>query len=227
MSDPAAPEQEYFHQLEAQFARLRGAAVLLSPADWKVAQDWWQRGIPVDLVVRSMELVLARRAERLTAGGGSRRIHSLRYFGPAVDVAWEELRALTAPGHIAEVEPLDIPARLDALAAALPPDLTRREHWQARLRGLSGAPPEIEAALTALDAEILAGSLADLASGASREIEEAAEKRLAALAKRLPAVEVERAREGLRTRLLRQRLGLPVLSLFAAEAAPPDEPRPS
>jgi len=44
------------------------------------------------------------------------------------------------------------------------------------------------------------------------------EKTLAALKGRLPADELERSRERLTHQVLRQRLGLPVLSLFSPEA---------
>ena len=44
------------------------------------------------------------------------------------------------------------------------------------------------------------------------------EKTLAALKSRLPSDELERSRERLNHQVLRQRLGLPVLSLFSPEA---------
>ena len=210
--------QQYFQALELQFARLRGTAVS-SPSDWKVAESWWQRGIPMDLVVRTMELLLARRAERSAAGAaGRRRINSLRYFAPAVDAAWEELRTLTAPGHIEAETPLDVPARLTALASALPAALPGLSDWQRRITQLGGAPPEVEAGLASIDAEVLAAGLASLTPDARRSIDDLAQSRLTALARRMPEAEVARAREGLRNRLVRQRLGLPVLSLFAIEA---------
>ncbi|MEO8503178.1 MAG: hypothetical protein ABI609_04695 [Acidobacteriota bacterium] len=230
LAPESAPEslpdpQQYFQALELQFARLRGTAVLLSPGDWKIAESWWQRGIPLDLVVRTMESLLARRAERLAAGAaGRRRINSLRYFAPAVDAAWEELRTLTAPGHIEPETPLDVPARLTALASALPPGLSGLSGWQRRITQLSGAPPEIEAGLASIDAEVLAAGLGSLTPDARKSIDDLAQSRLTALAQRMPEAEVTRAREGLRNRLVRQRLALPVLSLFAIEAMASERP---
>jgi hypothetical protein len=49
-------------------------------------------------------------------------------------------------------------------------------------------------------------------------VEAAVEKTLAALKGRLPSDELERSRERLTYQVLRQRLGLPVLSLFSPEA---------
>src|SRR5204863_9551472 len=166
-------ERQYFAALELHFARLRGAAVLLSPGDWAVARTWCERGIPIELVVRTMELLLARRAERDagTHTARSRRVNSLKYFGPAVDAAWEELLALTASGHIGVPEPLDVPARLKALAESLPKDLPRRQQLAAAIAALQGSPPEIEAALTEIDAAILTEAVAALDPEAQKEID--------------------------------------------------------
>src|SRR5262245_5879970 len=111
--------QRYFRAIEAAFVRLRGAPLLLSPADWQVARRWFEEGVPLDLVVRGLEEVFARRRER----GAKGRISSLRYCAPAVEHAWEEVASLTAAGRTAPAEPIDIAARLAALAAALPAEL--------------------------------------------------------------------------------------------------------
>ena len=77
--------------------RLRGAPLLLSPADWQVAPPLApRRG--------------AARPGAARAGGGLRppqgarrqgEDHSLRYCAPAVEAAWAEVRELTAPGRAA------------------------------------------------------------------------------------------------------------------------------
>src|SRR5437763_16109793 len=99
MSEPAsAPEAEdsdhaYFQAIEEIFVELRGAPLLLSPADWQVARRWQREGIPLDLVRSTLEEVFAKRKER----GAKGKISSLRYCAPAVEAAWADLRALTAP----------------------------------------------------------------------------------------------------------------------------------
>ncbi|MFL6197698.1 MAG: hypothetical protein ACJ76J_00840, partial [Thermoanaerobaculia bacterium] len=102
--------------------------------------------------------------------------------------------------------------RLRNLAAAVP------AAFAARVAGLHGDAPSVEAALSALDREMLAASSASLAPELRKEVEAAVEKTLAALKGRLPTDEVERSRERLTHQVLRQRLGLPVLSLFSPEA---------
>ena len=53
----------YFQTLEEAFIRLRGAPLLLSPADWQMAKEWRQRGIPVELIERVLGEVLEERRE--------------------------------------------------------------------------------------------------------------------------------------------------------------------
>ncbi|HVG06201.1 MAG TPA: hypothetical protein VNM67_00695 [Thermoanaerobaculia bacterium] len=203
-----ADDHLYFQAVEEIFVRLRGAPLLLSPADWQVASRWHNEGVPLDLIGRVLEEVFAKRQERGTKG----KINSLRYCAPAVEAAWADLREMTAPGERTPADPLDIASRLRNLAAAVP------AAFAARVAALHGDAPSVEAALSALDREMLAASAESLAADLREEVEAAVEKTLDALKARLPADELERSRERLTYQVLRQRLGLPVLSLFSPEA---------
>lgn len=210
-------DHAYFQAIEEIFVRLRGAPLLLSPADWQVARRWHRDGVPLDLVRRALEEVFAKRKER----GAKGRISSLRYCAPAVEAAWAELRELTAPGERLEAPSFDPSTRLRALAAALPPELTGRTGLAARIVSLQGDPQEIEEALAVLDREMLAAVAGSLEDAARGEVEAAVEKTVAGLRGRLPADELERSRKRLTWQVLRQRLALPVLSLFSPEAETP------
>jgi hypothetical protein len=209
-------DHAYFQAVEEIFVELRGAPLLLSPADWQVARRWHQEGVPLELVRRTLAEVFARRKER----GAKGRISSLRYCGPAVEAAWSEVRELTAPGRRAEAPALEVPPRLAALAASLPPDLPDREALAGRLTALDGDPQQVEDRLASLDREMLDAAAAGLDAGVRAEVEAAVEKTLAALGKRLPAEDLELSRERLARQVLRRRAGLPVLSLFSPEAEP-------
>src|SRR5262249_60194670 len=88
------PPHAYFQAIEEIFVELRGAPLLLSPADWQVARRWHREGVPLDLVRGSLEEVFAKRKER----GAKGKISSLRCCAPAVAAAWAGLRELAAPG---------------------------------------------------------------------------------------------------------------------------------
>lgn len=210
----ADEDHAYFQAVEEIFVRLRGAPLLLSPADWQVARRWHRDGVPLDLVRRALEEVFAKRQER----GAKGKISSLRYCAPAVEAAWAGLRELTAPGERLEAPAFDVSLRLKALAAALPADLAGRDALAARIVALAGDPQSIEEGLAVLDREMLAAVVTSLDGLLRTEVEAAVEKTVAGLRGRLPADELERSRERLTWQVLRQRLALPVLSLFSPEA---------
>src|SRR4051794_11936364 len=215
-SEPTEPDPDhaYFQAVEEIFVELRGAPLLLSPADWQVARRWHQEGVPLDLVRRTLEEGFTKRKE----GGAKGKISSLRYCAPAGEAAWADLKDLTAPGQRAVAPVSEVAPRLAALAAALPRSLAGREGLAARLSRLSGDPQDVEERLAALDREMLDAEESGLDAEERKEIAAAVEKTLALLSGRLPAEEIEASRERLSRQTLRRRLGLPVLSLFSPEA---------
>jgi hypothetical protein len=210
-SPSADTDHAYFQAIEEIFVRLRGAPLLLSPADWQVAARWHQEGVPLDLVRTVLEEVFAKRKER----GAKGKISSLRYCAPAVEAAWEDLREMTVTGERHEAPALDVSARLRNLAAALPDGM---DELAGRIVELNGDAPGVEERLAALDREMLGLAAAGLEADAHAEVEATVEKTLASLKGRLAVEELDRSRERLRHQVLRQRLGLPVLSLFSPEA---------
>jgi len=230
-------DHAYFLAIEDHFVRLRGAPLLLSPADWQVARRWHRQGIPLELVRRALEEVFARRRER----GAKGRISSLRYCAPAVEAAWTEHSELAAPGARVEAEAFDAASRLAALAAALPGGAGRGGRPAAAApglagpRGLAGLRAElaaladsgldaqaIEERLAELDRRTLDGALAALGAEERAALDATLDKAIGAVAGRLAAAEIERARGRLARQVLRERLGLPMLSLFSPEARPPE-----
>jgi hypothetical protein len=223
-------DHAYFLAIEDHFVRLRGAPLLLSPADWQVARRWHRQGIPLELVRRALEEVFARRRER----GAKGRISSLRYCAPAVEAAWTERSELTAPGARVAAEAFDAASRLASLAAALPhvgggravlPDAPALAGLRTELAALAGAgldPQAIEERLAELDRRTLDGALAALAPADRAALDATLDRAIGAVAGRLAAAEIEHARGRLARQVLRERLGLPMLSLFSPEARPPE-----
>jgi hypothetical protein len=205
-----ASDHAYFQAIEEIFVELRGAPLLLSPADWQVARRWHREGVPLELVRSTLEEVFAKRKER----GAKGKISSLRYCAPAVETAWADVRELTAPARRAEAPAFEVSPRLRALAASLP----GREALANQVTDLSGDPQEVEERLAALDRQMLDQAWEGLDGEGRSEVETAVEKTLASLAGRLPLAELASSRERLVRQTLRRKLGLPVLSLFSPEA---------
>jgi hypothetical protein len=215
-ADEPDPDHAYFQAVEEIFVELRGAPLLLSPADYRVARRWHQEGVPLDLVRQTLEEVFAKRKERSAKG----KINSLRYCAPAVEAAWSDLKELTAPGQRAVASAFEVAPRLAALAASLPAALANRDVWAGRVSGLSGAPQEVEDRLASLDRIMLNAAASGLTEEERADLDEAVEKTLAMLRGRLPADELATSRGRLFLQALRRRQGLPVLSLFSPEAEP-------
>ena len=216
MTESASDEANaYFRAIEATFIRLRGSPLLLSPEDWRQADAWRRGGVPLELVLATLEQVFARRAERGAAG----KIQSLRYCAPAVETAWQEVEALTAGGRRRRAQAVDVAARLAALAASLPP---AQAELATKVRALSGPTDEVERALAALDEEMMASALVALGEDERRALEKRTAAALAALSGRIEAEELDEARGRLLRQALRRARGLPVLSLFSSEAAAGD-----
>ncbi|MGH9465041.1 MAG: hypothetical protein ACRD0X_05305, partial [Thermoanaerobaculia bacterium] len=195
-------EHAYFQAIEAAFVRLRGSPFLLSPADWRLTQDWHRRGVPLEVVDRALAETFARRAER----GETRKVQSLRYCRHAVEEAWEARRELGAAVAAAgSTDPLAVESRLRSLAAALPPMVSAE--FGPRVLGLDGEAPEVEAALALLDRELLAAAERDLDPAQRVGLEGEVEAALAGLIRRLPTAETDDARRRLRAQALRRRAG--------------------
>lgn len=213
-ADRSAEDQTYFQRIEEAFIRLRGAPLLLSPADWRVAQEWRQQGVPLALVVATLEEVFAARAAR----GGRGRVNSLRYVAPAVEAAWERARELLASG--AAVESAAGPSteeRLARLADALPEALPRRARWADVIRSLEGTPEAVETRLAEVEAELQAALRAELDPATTAELEREVDEAVSRAGARIAAEEWRRLRRQLEGRALRRRFDLPVLSLFTLD----------
>jgi hypothetical protein len=213
---PSEEDQAYFRALEELFLRLRGHATLLSAADWHVAREWRHAGIPLELVAEVMQRLFERQRERAPKRG----ISSLRYFRAAVASAWDETLALRAGGFRDAVPERPVAERLESLAAALPGTLPAREALAAEIRALRGAVSTVEPKLAQIDAALIARLEAGLDARARAEVAAAAQRALAPLRRRLSESAARAAEERLRVQALRRHFGLPLLSLFAPEAAP-------
>lgn len=222
MSDSELSDHAYFLAIEETFLALRGAPLVLSPSDWKVAQAWHRAGVPLDLVRQTLREMFAAREER----GDDRRVSSLRYCRRAVEKAWKQEQELLSTGDRVSAEPVELRSRLEALAAALPLSFAGREQLEDDLKAISteGGAEAVEQRLAALDLRLFerildpATHLVDASVLAAVEAE--IDRSLVALRDRLPAEELEKARESLRRQQLRRQLEFPVLSLFAPEANP-------
>ena len=207
--------QKYFRAIEELFTGLRGAPLLLAPADWRVAKAWYEAGIPLELVAETLEELTNRRLER----DSEERINSLRYFDRAVRAAWKSLEERRGPAFEPSSERAapgedDLAARLAGLADRLPPDLEGRDEWAERIRDVSGSLRAREEALGDLDSELLDAAEDALPAAERRRIEMRVEEAVRRLGTLPGGDDLAELRRRLFRRELRERTGLPLLTLF-------------
>ena len=218
VKEPDGPHP-YFLAIEDVFLELRGSPLQLSPKDWQTAREWYEKTIPLELVERVVREIFERRK----AKGNEDKVWTLGHCKRAVQAAWRRQQELVAAGQESTEPSLDLEQRLQRLAESLPEGLAGRETFADQIRGLRGDAEAIESELATLDRTIVES----LSRSLSPETGETIKRELAtsrqALAGRLPAAELERSSNRLREEILRRELALPVLSLFAPEAAEASE----
>ena len=77
----------YYTEIEDTFIRRRGKHLFLSPLDWALIEVWQERGIPLHIVIRSIESVFDV-FDKLPLG--TRTIKSLFYCREEIEVQYNE-----------------------------------------------------------------------------------------------------------------------------------------
>ncbi len=212
-----ADELAYYRAVEDHFAFLRGTPFLFSPRDFALLRRWWAEGVPLAAVLVGLTEVFERRRER-----GDDPVSSLSYCRHAV--ARHARRLGAARVGTAEPEtPIDVPARLAALAAAVRGAGRLFAGEEALGRALSRLAAAIETLPPAAPPAALDEELAQLEASALDALVEALPGALAAqvtgeVERQLGELGLDeeargRTRVALRRRAVREALGLPRLEL--------------
>ena len=77
----------YYTEIEETFVRRRGKNLFLSPLDWALIEAWQDRGIPLHIVIRSIESVFDVFDKQPE---GTRTIKSLFYCREEIEVQYKE-----------------------------------------------------------------------------------------------------------------------------------------
>lgn len=86
----------YFTEVEDTFIRRRGKHLFLSPLDWALIEAWQDRGIPMHVVIRSIESVFDVFDQQ---PAGTRTIKSLFYCREEVESQFLEWQRTQVGGH--------------------------------------------------------------------------------------------------------------------------------
>jgi hypothetical protein len=154
----------YFTEIEEAFVRRRGKNLFLSPLDWALIESWQDRGIPLHIVLRSIESVFDVFDRQPV---GTRSIKSLLYCREEIEIQHREwLTAHAGKSTIAEDAESEAQYSEDVIRTHITSAIEKLENnsmiWLeedisravARLR-------ELDAALTN-DLETIDGTLSDI-----------------------------------------------------------------
>lgn len=191
----------YFEEVEAHFAMRRQTPFILSAKDWALMKSWHDEGVPLPVVIEAIDSVFDKT---------EKKVNSLSYCRHAVKELWKLRKEMlvgdagTAPE--AAPEPLleALAARLEAIDAAAP--------FAPRVRALAKekSVPRIEEKLMELEVELLDAVIA------AEDVEAMRAEIAASLAgAKLDDKTRARTEEASLRRLVRERMGLPRLTLFS------------
>ena len=111
----------YFTEIEDTFIRRRNKHLFLSPLDWALIEGWQERGIPLHIVIRSVESVFDVFDQQPP---GTRTIKSLFYCREEVEVQfaeWAKSQAGKSSGEASDAsfEPQTVAAHISAAIETL------------------------------------------------------------------------------------------------------------
>ena len=198
---------DYFDEIEAHFARRRGTPFIVSPKDWELMKKWAAEGIPLPVVIEAIDSVF----EKQEASGRKRTINGLSYCRHAVTELWHDRRDLHVGEGSATPEAGAGPM-LESLAAALEATGVAGE-MPSRVRALAleSSVPKIEERLIELEHELIA-SILDARPEEAQAVRADVARALAGTA--LDEKTRARTEEANLRRLVRERFGLPRMTLF-------------
>jgi hypothetical protein len=218
---------EYCREIETYLCRKNDGHLIriVGPVFDRVCA-WAAQGVPLAVAYRGID----RTFERYYRKRERRRPVRIEFCEADVLDAFDEWRRAVGVASPAQARET-LPAHLDrvverlsslmaerrlgpALSAALDGALAEIDALRSRARGLRGA---VRGAaldrLRALDAEVVTAARSELDDGVIHELTREAEQELSPFAGRMAPDALARAVEAARDRLIRHRLGLPVLAL--------------
>lgn len=212
-------DEDYFLEIESRFATLRKTPFVFSAKDWALMKGWKEAGIPLNIILEALESCFAKRSE----GGRKRVISSLSYCRHAVQELWNDRKELYV-GRSGEVAPEHDPnAQLGQLASEVEEAaersggalgaILREAAEEVRIAGKGKSVPEIEESLLDLEQALIEKLVASLSPDDAAAIEASVSAQVAGM-KSADEKTIERTRRANFKRIVRERCGIPRLSLF-------------
>jgi hypothetical protein len=211
----------YFTEIEEHFQRARGTGLfLLSPLDWALIEAWKNGGIPLEAVLRGIDVAFEKWRKR-PAQARIHMVNSLAYCAQAVTAEAQAMLNATAPAAKKEQAapfPIDdVRAFLTRNAAAL--RKAGQEEIAASLESLDvdtlyADLEQMEQRLTAIEEKLVARLRAETSEEKLFEARRALDLELKPYRSKMTAEQLAMLERKFLERRLLESAGVPRLSLF-------------
>jgi len=198
---------DYFLEIEAHFAQRRNTPFILSAKDWSLMQKWRDEGIPLPVIIEAIDSVF----EKNETSGRKKVISSLSYCRHAVKELWHERKELQVGAEGGTPE--ENPARLLEVLASQLMDVQAATADEIRALSSERSVPRIEERLMEIERDLIhrvLDSLPDSEAAAIRSEIAHVVGDVSHLDEKTRA----RTEEANLRRIVRERFGLPRLTLF-------------
>ncbi len=222
----------YFTDIEEHFCRRRGTVLILSNLDWTLMETWKDAGIPLEAVLRGIDVTFEKWERRPRK---SRKVNGLAFCAQEVLASAEELKeaAIGAPApekekrdagldqsavveylkrNAGQLDQLQLPGSAQALA----------QQTAATLLGLAEslapetavAMEDLERRLTIAEEKLFAALLAATPDEALYQVRSEADRDLAPYRRKMTAPQIEQLQKQYIHKRLFEQYHVPRLSLF-------------
>ncbi|HET9743220.1 MAG TPA: hypothetical protein VFQ00_10755 [Terriglobales bacterium] len=223
----------YFTEIEEHFQRRRGTLLLLSTLDWALIETWKEAGIPLEAVLRGIDVsfdhyerrprktrkvnglafcaqeVLAGAEEMKEAGVGSKRNQEARDTGLSAERVSSYLNDNAAALERANLSSVAADAAKEGVASLR----SMAEELKAR-SGASLHLEDVERRLTVLEEKLYAALLATTPEADLLAIRTDADRQIAAYRSKMSAAQIGQLQKQFLHKRLLEMYSLPRLSLF-------------
>ena len=223
----------YFTEIEEHFQRRRGTILLLSTLDWALIETWKEAGIPLEAVLRGIDVAFDHYDQRARK---TRKVNSLAFCSQEVLAAAEEMKE-AAIGSKRQDEEKDTGLSAEQVSAYLvknaatfgsakvvgiaeravreagnalsemADDLKKRASKRLHLE-------DVERRLTVLEEKLQAALLISTAEKELLAIRSDADRQIAAYRGKMTALQIDQLQKQFLHKRLFELYGLPRLSLF-------------
>ena len=220
----------YFTEIEEHFQRRRGTVLLLSPLDWALMETWKDAGIPLEAVLRGIDVTFDKWERRPRK---TRKVNGLAFCAQEVLASAEEMKDAAvgaAPKQASEtgLEQSAVAAYLARNADELEriqlpaPALMLARETAATLRSLADSfaqdktvrLEDLERRLTVAEEKLFAALLAATADEAVYQVRLEADHDLAPYRRKMTAAQIEQLQKQYVHKRLLEQYHVPRLSLF-------------